>query len=88
MDVDCIGLGAVRVLGALSGPGEIAARLMLGEATIKTHVSRIFAKLGLRDRIHAVVFAYEAGLVVPPVASNRSAALHVRGPLPPRSPKN
>jgi DNA-binding NarL/FixJ family response regulator len=55
----------LELLGHGRSNAEIAARLMLGEATIKTHVSRIFAKLGLRDRIHAVVFAYEAGLVVP-----------------------
>ena len=44
---------------------EIAAGLFIGEGTVKTHVSRIFTKLGLRDRIHAVVFAYENGLVSP-----------------------
>jgi DNA-binding NarL/FixJ family response regulator len=42
---------------------EIASELILGEATIKTHVARIYMKLGLRDRVHAVVFAYENGLV-------------------------
>ncbi|GAA0259789.1 response regulator transcription factor [Saccharothrix mutabilis subsp. mutabilis] len=44
---------------------EIAAALYLGETTVKTHVSRILAKLGLRDRTHAVVFAYEHGIVAP-----------------------
>jgi DNA-binding NarL/FixJ family response regulator len=44
---------------------EIAAELVLGETTIKTHVGRVFAKLGLRDRAQAVVVAYETGLVVP-----------------------
>ncbi len=44
---------------------EIAAVLYLGETTVKTHVSRVLAKLGLRDRTHAVVFAYERGIVTP-----------------------
>jgi len=44
---------------------EIADELFLGESTVKTHVSRVLAKLGLRDRTHAVVFAYENGIVAP-----------------------
>jgi DNA-binding NarL/FixJ family response regulator len=44
---------------------EIAATLFLGETTVKTHVSRVLTKLGLRDRTHAVVFAYEQGIVTP-----------------------
>jgi DNA-binding NarL/FixJ family response regulator len=44
---------------------EIAAELFLGEATVKTHVSKVLQKLGVRDRIHAVVFAYEHGFAVP-----------------------
>jgi DNA-binding NarL/FixJ family response regulator len=44
---------------------EVAAQLFVGEATVKTHLKSAFGKLGLRDRVQAVVFAYESGLLVP-----------------------
>jgi len=53
------------LLAAAMSNREIAAELFLSESTIKIHVGHILAKLGLRDRIHAVVLAYESGLVTP-----------------------
>ncbi len=50
--------------GGLSNT-ELAAALQLSEATIKTHITRILTKLQLRDRVQAVVVAYETGLVTP-----------------------
>jgi DNA-binding NarL/FixJ family response regulator len=55
----------LELLAAGRSNAEIAGTLYLGEATVKTHVSKILQKLGLRDRIQAVVFAYENGIAVP-----------------------
>jgi DNA-binding NarL/FixJ family response regulator len=55
----------LALVGAGLSNGELAARLFISEATVKTHVKRILMKLGLRDRIQAVVLAYEAGMIRP-----------------------
>jgi DNA-binding NarL/FixJ family response regulator len=55
----------LELIGSGANNAEIGETLVVSEATVKTHVGRVLMKLGLRDRVHAVIYAYEAGLAGP-----------------------
>ncbi len=86
-ELDALTVREREVLGLVAGGlsnVEIARALHLGEGTVKTHVARILAKLGLRDRFQVVVFAYERGIVEPGQLLSGPGTWRPGGP-PPRA---
>jgi DNA-binding NarL/FixJ family response regulator len=71
-------LDVLHLLAAGGSNADIGDRLALSEATVKTHIGRVLDKLGVRDRVQAVIYAYESGLVEPGGAQHPQP-----GPLPP-----
>jgi DNA-binding NarL/FixJ family response regulator len=73
-------LEVFRLLGRGLSNQDVARELWISESTVKTHVTRVFAKLGLRDRAQAVVLAYESGLIAPGTSAPHGVGPSVGAP--------